>query len=360
MKRYPPLRRALLHLNLKHAIAGPLAIALIAAPEAAFAVHRSFDPEARNWTDGPFYGVHGTFFADVTGDGAADVIAVNDDRIWFRRSDRSNCRFGPNEPLTQTPFFGSEATFFADVTGDGKADPIAINHDRVTVRRSEDSRRIDWIKGPFSGELTTAFADVTGDGKADAIAVYTFGIVVRRSNGADAFGPDENWSMGSYYGSRGTYFADVTGDRRADAIAVNDSEVTVRESRLSTLFNREGFDLSVRWTPDPYYGNRENHFADATGDRKADAIVVNDDGVAVRDSLGNGFRSPDPTNHLVTAGDAVIRPWGYWTLDPFYGTRGTFFADVNGDFTADAIAVNDDGVWIRRARFTSFFSSCPT
>ena len=354
-----PLPYAVPHINSKRALAILVAIILLALPEITFAIHRSFASDARNWTGGPFYGTHATFFADVTGDGMADAIAVNDDRIWFRRSD--GCSFGPNEPLTSTPFFGTRATYFADVTGDGKADPIAVNNDRVTVRRSDDSRRSDWIVGSFSGELGIFFADVTGDGKADAIAVNRSGVTVRRSNGVNAFGPAEDWTMGPYYGTRGTFFADVTGgpDHRADAIVVNDDGVTVRRSRFSLLVNRDVFDLNETWTPDPYYGNRLNFFVDVTGDGRADAVVVNDDGIAVRDSLGNGFRSPDPVNHLVTAGDAVIRAWGYWTLDPFYGSRGTFFADVDGDHAADAIAVNDDGVWIRRSRFENFFSNCP-
>ena len=33
---------------------------------------------------------------------------------------------------------------------------------------------------------------------------------------------------------------------------------------------------------------------------------------------------------------------------PYFGTRGTFFADVSGDGRADAIVVNDDTVTVRR------------
>lgn len=43
-------------------------------------------------------------------------------------------------------------------------------------------------------------------------------------------GPNQDWTHGAYYGSRGTFFADVTGDRRADAIVVNNDTVTVRLS----------------------------------------------------------------------------------------------------------------------------------
>ena len=69
-----------------------------------------------------------------------------------------------------------------------------------------------------------------------------------------------------------------------------------------------------------------------TGDGKADAIVVNDNTVTVRRSTGNSFAPNED-----------------WTGGPYFGTRGTFFADVTGDGKADAIVVNDNTVTVRRA-----------
>ena len=62
-----------------------------------------------------------------------------------------------------------------------------------------------------------------------------------------------------------------------------------------------------------------------TGDGWADAIVVNNDTVTVRRSTGAGFGANED-----------------WTREPYFGSRGTFFADVTGDGRADAIAVNND------------------
>jgi hypothetical protein len=59
---------------------------------------------------------------------------VNDDTVTVRRSDGSG--FKPNENWTQGPYYGGKGTYFADVTGDGKADAIVVNGDTVTVRRS--------------------------------------------------------------------------------------------------------------------------------------------------------------------------------------------------------------------------------
>ena len=87
-----------------------------------------------DWTGGPYFGTRGTFFADVTGDGRADAIAVNDPTVTVRRSTGSG--FDANEDWTGGPYFGTRGTFFADVTGDSRADAIAVNDDRVLVRRS--------------------------------------------------------------------------------------------------------------------------------------------------------------------------------------------------------------------------------
>jgi hypothetical protein len=61
--------------------------------------------------------------------------------------------------------------------------------------------------------------------------------------------------------------------------------------------------------------------------------MVNNDTVTVRRSTGSGFGPNEDATH-----------------GPYYGTRGTFFADVTGDGRADAIVVNNDTVTVRRSR----------
>jgi hypothetical protein len=103
-----------------------------------------------------------------------------------------------------------------------------------------------------------------------------------------------------------------------------------------------GFGQNEDWTNGPYYGKLSldpdwnlinNHFADVTGDGKADAIRVNDNGVDVRRSTGDGF-APKLEG---------------WTNGPYHGDRGEHFADVTGDGKADAIAVNENTVTVRRS-----------
>jgi hypothetical protein len=54
--------------------------------------------------------------------------------VTVRRSNGSS--FLPNEDWTSGPYLGSRGIQFADVTGDGRADAIVVNDNRVTVRRS--------------------------------------------------------------------------------------------------------------------------------------------------------------------------------------------------------------------------------
>jgi hypothetical protein len=204
----------------------PTPVPVQAAGMGAVTVRRStgkdFGPN-EDWTQIPYYGSRGSFFADVTGDGKADAIVVNDDTVTVRPSTGKD--FGPNEDWTHGPYFGSRGTFFADVNGDGTADAIVVNDDTVTVRPStgkDFGPNEDWTHGAYFGTLGTVFADVSGDGKADAIVVNIDTVTVRPSTGKD-FGPNEDWTHGAFFGNRGTFFADVSGDGKADAIASNGS-----------------------------------------------------------------------------------------------------------------------------------------
>jgi Astacin (Peptidase family M12A)/FG-GAP-like repeat len=286
-----------------------------------------FNPN-QAWTDIVYFGSRGTFFADVTGDGKADAIVVNNNKVTVRRSTGSG--LNGNESWTNEPYFGTRGTFFADVDGDGRADAIVVNDGGVTVRRSTGSNfssNESWTSGPYFGTRGTFFADVNGDKRADAIVVNDNGVVVRLSLGSavlGGFAPNESWTQGvAYFGTRGTFFADVTGDGKADAIVVNDGGVTVRRSTGSVTL---GFGANESWTTVPYFGTRGTFFADVTGDGKADAIVVNDNGIVVRRSnlTGTSFNG----NESWTQGVA------------YFGSVGTFFADVTGDKKADAIVIN--------------------
>jgi hypothetical protein len=98
----------------------------------------------------------------------------------------------------------TSATYFADVTGDGRADAIAVNADKLIIRRASPTGfLLDelWTTEPFAGSQGTYFADVTGDGQADAIAVTAGNITVRPSTGTDFLSP-QSWITDPSYGDR--------------------------------------------------------------------------------------------------------------------------------------------------------------
>ena len=228
-------------------------------------------------------------------------------------------------------------TQFADVAGEGKAAAIATDRDGISVRRSNGERferHEYWIDGAYfgtdvSGNRNIYFADVDGDGKADAIVSNPTEVAVRLSDGTQ-FLPAALWTHEGYFGTAlghvNNFFADVTGDGKADAIVVNSNGIAVRRSDGTQFLPPE------IWTKEPYLGGLGNYFADVTGDGKADAIVVNSNGITVRRSDGNRFLRNE-----------------IWSNEPYYGSIGNsvYFADVNGDGKADAIVVNNSGVTVR-------------
>ncbi len=75
-------------------------------------------------------------------DSGEPITAINDNlQPWASlRHGTPGGSFGPgssaNEDWTHAPYFGTRGTFFADVTGDGRADAIVVNDTTTTVRRA--------------------------------------------------------------------------------------------------------------------------------------------------------------------------------------------------------------------------------
>ncbi len=260
-------------------------------------------------------------FADLTGDGRADGVAVNTDATYVALS--SGAALGAVGRWSAA-FYGTRETLFGDVNGDRRADAVAVNQQGVYVMLSNGASFTSWgawSTVPFYGARRTLVGDLNGDGRADLVAVNHDSVYVMRSTGAGFTAP-ARWLAGAAYGTMGTHLADVNGDGRADLVAVGGTETRVRLSTGS------GFAAAARWSG-AFYGVRATAFADVNGDRRADAIAVNDDAVYVMTSSGSAFV-------------------GYraWSSIPFYGTRDTLFADLTGDGRADAVAVNDDGDYV--------------
>lgn len=270
------------------------------------------------------YGVNGdrrNLFADLTGDGRADGIAVNTNGNYVALS--TGTALGAVRQWSGA-FYGSRDTLVGDVNGDRRADAIAVNNAGLYVLLSNGSALTSWrawLSVPFYGTRRTLAGDLNGDGRADLVAINHDSVYVTLSNGS-TFGAPRTWTTGAFFGTIATYLADVNGDGRADLIAVGGLETRVR---LST---GASFAAATRWSG-PFYGQVASAFADVNGDRRADAIAVNDDRVYVMLSSGTAFTG-----------------YAAWSSIPFYGTRDTLFADVTGDGRADAVAVNNGGDYV--------------
>jgi len=92
----------------------------------------------------------------------------------------------------------------------------------IEERAAENARLADQLQA--EGLACRDKEAIDGDGKADCVLVNDDSIWVRRSTEHD-FGPgvqaNESWTHNPYYGNKGTMFADTTGDRKADAMVVN-------------------------------------------------------------------------------------------------------------------------------------------
>ncbi|MEY4508340.1 MAG: hypothetical protein RLZZ450_462 [Pseudomonadota bacterium] len=166
-------------------------------------------------------------------------------------------------------------------------------------------------------------------------------MLVRRSNGTK-FGAVESWSDVAYYGTFGTYFADVTGDGKDDAIVINTGAPTiVRRANASGT----GFGPNEQWTNIPYYGNLNDS---SKGTYFAD---VNGDGKADAIAINTGAQ----TVVRLSTGSKFSDNGPAWTDIPYYGTFDNYFADVTGDGKADAIVINPgDPVIVRRSTGKAF------
>jgi FG-GAP-like repeat len=130
----------------------------------------------------PFFGSKVTLLGDVNGGGRADLVAVNDNDTWVSLSSEqlpftSHPGFSAPARWSGERFFGSKATLLGDVTGDGRADLVAVNDNDTWVMLSTGSgfsAPAQWSGARFFGSKVTLLGDVTGDGRADLVAVNVF------------------------------------------------------------------------------------------------------------------------------------------------------------------------------------------
>lgn len=358
--------------------------------------------------------------SDVTGDGLGDLVGIaqNGD-VWVAPSQGDSFSAGrlwAPGTIFSTPSGWFDATYWdrvwlADVTGDGAADIVGVaNNGDLWVSESTRSsfNAAHLVAGSVlstptffeRGHLQRVWlADVSGDGRADVVGIDGAGeiwvSVATGAAGTASFAPSALWSSFRYGGSHGSIFspaadwfnidsqrrvwlADVTGDGTADVVGIDPSgRVWVSESTgtafadsqpISTLsLARAPSGASVfSTTSDPstsWFSTSTQErvwIADVTGDGKADIVGVapsglGDGDVWIAKNTGQGHADFD---ERVALNDSVFRTSLDWFLSG--DQPRVWLADVSGDGRADLVGVAKNGdVWVSKAAVERTSTAAP-
>jgi parallel beta-helix repeat protein len=247
---------------------------------------------ASQWTSGFVSYRYDVYQADVTGDGRADLVARSKDNgnVEVFRSTGSGFTYAAGSGPGGVWSYGwgtSYDLYFADVTGDGRADLVGrynANGDVIVF----PSTGAGFSSAPPAGLWTYGwsagydlfFGDATGDGKADILARYfgpnagiTGNIYVGSSTGT-SFASPGTWTYG-YSAGYDIAVADANGDGKADLVTRYFGPTAGLTGDVYVMYSTgTGFSWNGnfgRWT----YGWGSTYdflVRDATGDGKADFV----------------------------------------------------------------------------------------
>ena len=148
------------------------------------------------------------FAADITDDGAADLLAATGDGSWILlAADGSGDFLAPEQHRTG----GGPSTVFAgDLDGDGDLEVLSVSSGAAEVCVHSNLGAGQFFQPEFHAMVDAAIApassselaseDIDGDGDADLVVGYSgnfigvYGISVSRNDGTGGFGPPETYS----------------------------------------------------------------------------------------------------------------------------------------------------------------------
>ncbi|MFH9424631.1 FG-GAP-like repeat-containing protein [Streptomyces sp. NPDC017529] len=233
---------------------------------------------------------------DATGDGKADLLALEKDGTITLAEGTGN-GFANYHNVTKGfgAYLDDDRLKYADVTGDGKADLLALEKDgTITLAEGTGNGFTNYHTiskgfGEYVNDSRLQFADVTGDGKADLLALEKDGTITLAEGTGNGFAKYHTITkgFGAYLKDNRLKFADVTGDGKADLLAL-EKDGTI------TLGRGFGNGFTDYHTISKGFGGYVNddrlQYADVTGDGKADLLALEKDGtITLAEGTGDGF-----------------------------------------------------------------------
>jgi phospholipase C len=321
-----------------------------------------------SWTGQSWGPQQPRFVADLTGNGAPDIVGFGLDGVWTSLNNGDGTFQPPYVGLFGFSFHTGwmverHLRFVVDITGDGCADLVGFGEDGVWVAVGNGDGTFQDMKFVVSDmgynqgfwdpiHQPRYVADITGNGKADLVGFGHEGVWVALGNGDGTFqgpelalpnvlGTDEaGWLVAP------RLVSDVTGEGRADLVGFGSDGVWVVRS------NKEG-SPSLFQPPEPVFPDfNQAHgwqpskhlriMGDLDGAFGADIIGFGNAGIYTALSNGNGTFAPGP----------FIAGMGYddgWRIED----HPRLAADVTGDGKADLVGFGYDGVWFAAAEDTS-------
>ena len=294
--------------------------------------------------------------ADLTGDGTADLIGFGNDGVWTHLND-GNGNFGAiQKAVADFGFNGGwrnelHVRLAADLTGNGAADLIGFGNDAVWIYLNDGQGNFGTVQKAvtdfgYNGgwrvdQHLRLVADIAGEGHADLIGFGNDAVWFYPNDGHGNFGGvrkavsgfsvNAGWRVDQhprFLASMTTHpdgrrYADIVGFHDAGVyIAFNNGDGTFREPELAVA----GFGVNAGWRVDQH----PRFVADLTGDGTGDIIGFGDDGVWAAVNNGDGsFQTPKRVIDDFGAGK------GGWRVD----SHPRFVADLTGDGMADVARV---------------------
>jgi hypothetical protein len=293
-------------------------------------------------------------YADVSGDGKADFIKKAANGTIYPWENGGSSTSGAVNWLPKTRYGQDDGRLFrfADMNGDGRADLLKVSADTGAVGLyRNDGHHVDggydWnsqgqiASGVGGTGSQVRFADLNGDGRADYLNVASDSSVTAWLNGGAASSGSSSWlwypqgRIASGVGAPGSEirFADVNGDERADYLRIhsNGAVTAYLNPGLSNLNGGAG------WIPQGQIASgvgspgSQIQFADLDNDGKADYLDVNSSTSYTREWRNGGALSGGGWNWIALGAIATG------------SSTHIKFADLNADGRADYINVKSDG-----------------